>query len=280
MPCSRPGTRLRAERRLALSTRPLVACMLALAVGGCGAERGEETRKPTQTVDSPLRFDATRDGAARACAPGEYELRSRSGRRALMLVTPPSRAGPRALLLALHGAGSGGAPGGLYAFRGAWSVPGLVIVAPAAAGTAWTLGTTDVRFVERAMQRALARCKVDRRRLAIGGFSSGAGMALWLGLTNGDRFRAVIALSGGGSLPDERMGKPRVFVAHGTLDGVIPIEAGGDALAPSSAARATTSPIGASAEGTVSCRRSPVGRSCRRSSGDARGRHAFAALTI
>ena len=148
-----------------------------------------------------------------------------------MLVTAPSSASPRALLLALHGAGSGGAPGGLYAFRGAWSVPGLVIVAPAAAGTAWTLETTDVRFVERAFQRAIARCKVDRRRLAIGGFSSGAGMALWLGLTNGDRFRAVIALSGGGSLPDERVGKPRVFVAHGTLDAVIPIEAGGDALA-------------------------------------------------
>ncbi|HYH61808.1 MAG TPA: hypothetical protein VD766_08070 [Solirubrobacterales bacterium] len=148
-----------------------------------------------------------------------------------MLVTAPSSASPRALLLALHGAGSGGAPGGLYAFRGAWSVPGLIMVAPAAAGTAWTLAATDVQFVERALQRALARCKVDRRRLAIGGFSSGAGMALWLGLTNGDRFRAVIALSGGGSLPEERMGKPRVFLAHGTLDGVIPIEAGGDELA-------------------------------------------------
>jgi len=148
-----------------------------------------------------------------------------------MLVTPPSSAEPRALLLALHGAGSGGAPGGLYAFRGAWSVPGLVIVAPAAAGTAWTLGAADVRFVGRALQRALARCKVDRRRLAIGGFSSGAGMAVWLGLTNGDRFRAIIALSGGGSIPDERIGKPRLFVAHGTLDEVIPIEAGGDTMA-------------------------------------------------
>jgi len=205
--------------------------MLSVAVGGCGGERGLETRDATQAAHSPLRFEAPPRGAVKACAPGEYELRVASGRRALVLVTAPSSASPRALLLALHGAGSGGAPGGLYAFRGAWSVPGLVIVAPAAAGTAWTLKTTDVRFVERALQRAIARCKVDRRRLAIGGFSSGAGMALWLGLANGDRFRAVIALSGGGSLPDERIGKPRVFVAHGTLDAVIPIEAGGDALA-------------------------------------------------
>ncbi|MBA2742302.1 MAG: hypothetical protein H0U46_09860 [Actinobacteria bacterium] len=30
----------------------------------------------------------------------------------------------------------------------------------------------------------------------MGGFSAGAGLALWLGLTNGDLFRGVIALSG------------------------------------------------------------------------------------
>ena len=61
-----------------------------------------------------------------------------------MRVTRQPNGQPPALLLALHGAGSGGAPGGLYAFRGAWDVPGLVIVAPAAAGSAWTLGEPDV----------------------------------------------------------------------------------------------------------------------------------------
>jgi phospholipase/carboxylesterase len=132
--------------------------------------------------------------------------------------------------VALHGAGSGGAPGGLWAFRGAWRVPGLVIVAPAAAGSAWTLNDSDVGFVDRALQRVFARCKIDPRRVAVGGFSSGAGMALWLGLANGDLFRGVIALSGGASLPDARVGKPRVFVAHGTLDRVIPVELGGDVV--------------------------------------------------
>jgi phospholipase/carboxylesterase len=147
-----------------------------------------------------------------------------------MRVTTPRRGRRAALLLALHGAGSGGARGGLYAFRGAWGVPGLVIVAPAAAGTAWSLRDVDVRFVDRALQQAFARCRVDARRVAVGGFSSGAAMALWLGLTNGDLFRAVIALSGGGPLPDERTGKPRIFVAHGTLDDVIPVTLGGDAI--------------------------------------------------
>jgi len=157
-------------------------------------------------------------------------LRVAPGRRALIRVTRTRRGRLPALLVALHGAGSGGAPGGLYAFRGAWDVPGLVIVAPAAAGSAWTLSDTDVDFVDRALEQAFARCRIDPRRVAVGGFSSGAGMALWLGLANGDLFRGVIALSGGGSLPDERAGRPRIFVAHGTRDQVIPITLGGNEI--------------------------------------------------
>jgi predicted esterase len=109
-------------------------------------------------------------------------------------------------------------------------VPDLVIVAPAAAGTAWSTGTTDVRFVDRALRAAFARCRVDPGRVAIGGFSSGAGMTLWLGLANGDLFRSLLVFSGADSFPAERRGKPRVFVAHGTLDDVIPIELGGDRI--------------------------------------------------
>jgi poly(3-hydroxybutyrate) depolymerase len=136
----------------------------------------------------------------------------------------------RALLVVLHGAGSGGAPGGLYAFRGAWDIPDLVIVAPAAAGTAWSSGATDVRFVDRALRAAFKRCRIDPDRVAIGGFSSGAGMTLWLGLANGDLFHSLLVFSGADSFPTERIGKPSVFVAHGTLDDVIPIALGGDRI--------------------------------------------------
>lgn len=171
--------------------------------------------------------------SAGQCAPGEHELRISRERRALMRVSPASGGASRAFLLALHGAGSGGAPGGVWAFRGAWDIPDLVIVAPAAAGSAWTTGSTDVGFVDRTLRAAFARCLVDPRRVAIGGFSSGAGMTLWLGLANGDLFKSLLVFSGGGSLPSERVGKPRVFVAHGTSDTVIPIEFGGDAIVKS-----------------------------------------------
>lgn len=210
----------------------LVAALALVVLAGCASEtQRDRSQAPVEGADSSLRLEARPRAGARLCTPGEYELRISGTRRALMRVTPPRRGRPPALLLALHGAGSGGAPGGLYAFRGAWAVPGLVIVAPAAAGTAWSLGATDVRFVDRALQRAFARCRVDRRRIAVGGFSSGAAMALWLGLSNGDLFRGIIALSGGGALPEERIGKPSVFLAHGTRDRVIPIELGGDAIA-------------------------------------------------
>jgi predicted esterase len=205
----------------------LLAALAVALLSGCADD--DQSALPTGAADSPFRLEARPRVEAKPCAAGEYELQVAPGRRALMRVTRPNRRSP-ALLVALHGAGSGGAPGGLYAFRGAWDVPGLVIVAPAAAGSAWTLDEIDVHFVDRALQRAFARCRVDAKRVAIGGFSSGAGMALWLGLTNGDLFRGVIALSGGGSLPDQRVGRPQIFVAHGVRDQVIPIELGGDAI--------------------------------------------------
>lgn len=202
----------------ALACCPLVAC-------GGEASRVVVTDEPSTTLDAR----PSRGGAGR-CAVGEHELVP-GARRALIRVTPRSPDGRRTLLLALHGAGSGGAPGGLYAFRGVWNTPGLVLVAPAAAGSAWSLEQADLRFVDTALRRAFARCRVQPDRVLIGGFSSGAGMALWLGLTNGDLFHAIVALSPGGSLPSAREGRPGVYLAHGTRDRVIPVTAGGDLVA-------------------------------------------------
>ena len=206
-----------------------VLSLIGVVSSGCAGQ--DDAGRVAAAADAPARLEARPGDGKRACRPGEYELRVATRRRALVRVTPPDSGRPRAVLVALHGAGSGGAPGGLYAFRGAWNVPGLLIVAPSAAGSAWTLGETDVRFVDRVLQSAFARCRVDPRRVGIGGFSSGAGMALWLGLSNGQLFRSVIALSGAGGLPQTRTGKPRVFLAHGTLDSVIPAELGGDLIA-------------------------------------------------
>jgi predicted esterase len=149
-----------------------------------------------------------------------------------MRVTPGGGRRGKALVLVLHGAG-GGSRDGLYAFRGGWDERGLVLVAPAAAGGTWSalLGSdVDLPHVNRSLARAFARCHVEPARIGIGGFSDGATYALTLGLTNGDLFRAVAALSPGGVRAARRVGRPRFFIAHGTLDDVLPISRTSDAI--------------------------------------------------
>jgi len=50
------------------------------------------------------------------------------------------------------------------------------------------------------------------------------GYALSLAITNGDLLRHVIAFSPGFMAPAGHAGSPRVFVSHGTRDGVLPID--------------------------------------------------------
>jgi predicted esterase len=135
------------------------------------------------------------------------------------------RASARPLLLSLHGAG-GSSDDGVWAFRAALSSPGMVVVAPQSQSRAWNpFYGPDLTTIDRALKRAFERCRIDPRRIAIGGFSDGAGNALTLGLVNGDLFRAVMALAPGALIAEKPVGKPRVFVAHGRNDTTIPIRA-------------------------------------------------------
>jgi predicted esterase len=215
-----------------------VAAVLTLvAVIGCanpGEDPGTTRRGDEAAQPDPGRLAARPGRGGGNCAPGEHWLQLGSGRRALMRVTAGGRSGRKALVLALHGAGSGGSRGGAYVFRGGWDEPGVVMVAPAAEGSTWSFlrsgDDTDLPFVNRALARAFARCTVDPRRIAVGGFSDGATYALTLGVANGDLFRAIMALSPGGILADDDVGKPRVYIAHGTLDHVLPMSRTSDVI--------------------------------------------------
>jgi predicted esterase len=152
-----------------------------------------------------------------------------------MLVTPPARR-PYALVVALHGAG-GSPASALNAFLGALTVPGLVLVAPAAKAQTWSVLNSDrdvdLESVDLAVAEAWARCPtIDHERLALGGFSDGATYALTLGITNGDLFPAIIAFSPGGILTDTRRGVPRIFVSHGTEDDILRIGRASDTIVP------------------------------------------------
>ena len=160
-----------------------------------------------------------------SCRAGEYALELGSGRSARLRVTPENGK-PRGLIVVFHGAG-GTAREGLFVFREAWNVPGLALVAPAARGNTWSALSheedLDLATVNRALAETWRRCRIDRRRIAVGGFSDGATYALAIGLQNGDVFRSILALSPGGLLDVAHRGRPRVFVAHGTRDDVLPV---------------------------------------------------------
>ena len=162
--------------------------------------------------------------AVQTCKPGVHSLRLANGRPARMRVTAGDKGGKKALVLALHGAG-GSPDGGLYPFT-AWNAPGIVLIAPASKGHTWSGlrgSDADLDSVNGALARAYERCPIDQRRIAVGGFSDGATYALSIGLASGDLFRSIMAFSPGGIVGDGQAGRPRVFVAHGTRDRILPV---------------------------------------------------------
>lgn len=137
----------------------------------------------------------------------------------------PEQPAPMALML--HGAG-GHALHGLDLLRDQADAAGLVLLAPASRDSTWDLIAhhyygADVELIERSLAMVFADYAIDTRRLAVGGFSDGASYALSLGMDNGDLFSHVIAFSPGFTLPLASRGLPRVFIAHGDADEVLPV---------------------------------------------------------
>jgi phospholipase/carboxylesterase len=204
----------------------LHAVVVALAVvgaTGCGGGEQEQAAATTSVSTAPI---------GQPCRPGVQTFKLQNGQAALMRVTPGGDE-ERALVVILHGAG-GSPADGLRAFRGGWKEPGLVLIAPASKGRTWSILRSeqdrDLESVNLALAEAYERCQIDRTRIAVGGFSDGATYALTLGVSNGDLFPAIMALSPGGVVAGEQVGVPRVFISHGTLDDVLPIAQAGDAV--------------------------------------------------
>lgn len=106
---------------------------------------------------------------------------------------------------------------------------GVAVLVPDARDNTWDgidsrIGP-DVKFIDAALRHTFQRVSVDPKRLAIGGASDGASYALSLGLANGDLFTHLIAFAPGSVFtPGPPAGQPRIFMAHGTRDRVLPID--------------------------------------------------------
>ena len=178
-------------------------------------------------MGSPEHLSARPGAVAETTLPaGTSALGLARGRDALVHVPAGlARDRPAPLLVLLHGAGSTGAAM-LDALTGA-ELPGVVL-APDSRGRTWDviLGGfgPDVAFLDEALAAVFSRTAVDAGRVVLAGFSDGASYVLSLGLSNGDLFRRLVALSPGFMAPGPQRGHPPVFVSHGREDQVLPIE--------------------------------------------------------
>jgi phospholipase/carboxylesterase len=157
---------------------------------------------------------------------GERRIGPAAGRGAVLFV--PSTAVAKSalpLVVMLHGAG-GRAGDVRFTFPEAQRL-GAVVLAPESRGNTWDviLGGfgPDVAFINEMLEQTFASVAIDREHVGIGGFSDGASYALTLGLANGNLFTHLLAFSPGFEAAPTREGRPRVFVSHGTRDGVLPI---------------------------------------------------------
>lgn len=133
---------------------------------------------------------------------------------------------PAPLVVALHGAG-GDAGQMVRLLGGATDAAGMVLLAPESRDATWDLllgpASEDLTFLRRALQATFDRSPVDRRRIALAGFSDGASYALSAPL---DDPAALVAFSPGflaRDHPPPGATVPPVFVSHGTRDRVLPV---------------------------------------------------------
>ncbi len=182
--------------------------------------QGRLMARPGHPVGPPERTPA---GASRRPEP----LGIGTARDGLLLVPASSHADiPAPLVVMLHGAG-GDARDIFPVLQPLVGELGFILLAPDSRGRTWDLLLggygPDVAFLDRALARTFERYAVDPARIAIAGFSDGASYALSIGLANGDLFTHVLAFSPGFMAPAVQLGAPRLFISHGTRDGVLPI---------------------------------------------------------
>jgi phospholipase/carboxylesterase len=178
-------------------------------------------------IDELGRLGTRHAPATEPTRPGTYPLGLRRDRDGVLYLPPRYRHGtPIPLVLLLHGAGGSGARI-VQRFRTYADELGMAFVAPDSTAVSWDRKdrlASDVEFIDRALAVAFRRINTTPEGLRIGGFSDGASYSLSVGLTNGDLFARILALSPGFCGPALPRGKPRLYFTHGTRDEILPID--------------------------------------------------------
>ena len=179
-------------------------------------------------ADKAARITAHPTKPSAACVPGLYPLGLASGRDGHLFIPTAAKTAKRLhLVVFLHGA-TFDSQEGIEALRDDAERDGFLLLATDSRGTTWdairgTFGP-DVEFLNRALGQVYRQCPVDGGHVTVAGFSDGATYALSLGIANGDVFSRVIAFSPGFIVPAGVLGKPSIFITHGTRDRILPID--------------------------------------------------------
>lgn len=160
-------------------------------------------------------------------APGEHPLGLGEARDGLLIVPRNYKPGtPAPLAVMLHGAGARARR--IASLFAAANDFGVIMLVPESRNATWDAIRgrfgPDVDFIDKALTSTIDRCAIDRRRVAIGGFSDGATYALSVGLASGDLFTHILACSPGFIVPSPTRGRPRIFMSHGNADQVLAID--------------------------------------------------------
>ena len=177
----------------------------------------------------------SRPQADRTTLIGGRPLGLATGRDGTLYVPPGSTPDQRLPLgVFLHG-------GGANAYDLEWPFTlaervGLALLAPDSRSLTWDAVTgafgPDVAFIDRALAVAFSVCAIDPGRISILGLSDGGTYSLNLGLVNGDLFGKVVGFSPGFVRDDAHVGRPPVFISHGTQDTVLPIHMASHVIVP------------------------------------------------
>lgn len=122
------------------------------------------------------------------------------------------------VMVCLHGAGGSASNWGIIF---SWAEEkGVVLVAI----DLYTRAGSDVDFIDKALHYTFERINVDQSKLALVGYSAGANLTLSLGPTNGNIFSHLIAFAPSRfEKIDPLVGKPKIYISHGTYDEGTPI---------------------------------------------------------
>lgn len=219
------------RRRFSLLTAGTLA---SLALGNACSRIGDSA------LARDGRITARPREGIKTTATGQTALGLESNRDAILYAPQNTTPSSVPLLVMLHGA-TQSAEDMFWYLGDTPEKAGVAVLAPNSRNTTWdAMGGSfgvDVAHLNRALERVFETVAIDQTRIAVGGFSDGASYALSLGLINGDLFRSVVAFSPGFVISGTPLGKPRIFISHGTHDRILPINRCGRRIAAELIAR-------------------------------------------